>query len=98
MASAVPAPGPGAAAAWEVVPAPPEACRQVVACLVAAALAGAALAPFLKGAIGSPDALKLATYGAITFATLAALIGAVADRARRVIGRVLLDVGLSLGA
>jgi hypothetical protein len=61
-------------------------------------LAGAALAPFLKGAIGSPDALKLATYGAITFAALAALIGAVADRARRAFGRVLVDVGPSLGA
>jgi hypothetical protein len=98
MASTLPAPGPGAAAAWEVVPAPPEACRQVVASLVGAALAGAALAPFLKGAIGSPDALKLATYGAISFAALAAVIGAVADRARRAVGRVLLDVGPSLGA
>jgi MFS-type transporter involved in bile tolerance (Atg22 family) len=67
-----------------------------VASLVVAALAGAALAPFLKGAIGSPDALELAAYGAITFAALAALLGAVAHRARRVIGRVLL--GLSLGA
>lgn len=91
MASALPVPGPGAAAAWEVVPAPPEACRQVVASLVGAALAGAALVPFLKGAIGSPDALELAAYGAITFAALAALLGAVADRARRVVGRVPLD-------
>jgi hypothetical protein len=47
MASTLPVPGPGAAAAWEVVPAPPEASRQVVASLVGAALAGAALAPQL---------------------------------------------------
>ena len=31
MASALPTPGPGAAAAWEVVKAPPHACRRVVA-------------------------------------------------------------------
>jgi len=97
MASALPSPGPGAAAAWGVVQAPPEASRRVVASLLAAALAGAALAPFLKGAIGSPDGLKLAAYGAITFAMLAILLGALAGRARRVIDRILLDVGLSLG-
>ena len=56
-----------------------------------------ALAPFLKGAIGSLDGLKLAAYGAITFAMLAILLGALAGRARRVIDRILLDVGLSLG-
>lgn len=98
MASALPAPGPGAAAAWEVVQAPRHARRQVVALLVGAALAGAVLVPLLKGAIGSPDALKLAAYGAITCATVAAFLGALADRGRRALGRVLLDIGLSPGA
>jgi hypothetical protein len=98
MASALPVPGPGAAATWEVVEAPPATRRRVVAILGGAALAGAALAPVLRGAIGSPDALELAAYGAITFAALAALLGAVSDRARRVIGRVLLDINLSPGA
>jgi hypothetical protein len=98
MASAVPPPGPGAAAAWEVRRASPEACRRVVALLLGAALAGGAVAPVLKGAIGSPEALELAAYGAITFATVAAMLGAAADRGRRVIDRVLLDVGLTLEA
>jgi hypothetical protein len=69
-----------------------------VAFLLAAALAGAGLAPVVKGAIGSPDALKLATYGAITFATLAAILGAAAARGRRMIERFLLDVGRTLEA
>jgi hypothetical protein len=98
MASALPPPGPGAAATWEVVRAPPQACRRVVAFLLGAALAGAVLAPALKGAIGSPDALKLAAYGAITLAMAAAILGAAADRGRRVMDRVLLDVGLAIEA
>ena len=68
-----------------------------MALLVGAALAGAVLVPLLKGAIGSPDALKLAAYGAITCATVAALLGALADRGRRTLARVLLDIGLSPG-
>jgi hypothetical protein len=95
MALAQPAPGPGAAAAWEVVKAPPLACRRVVAFLVAAALAGAVLVPFGKGAIGSPDTLKLAVYGAITVTSVAAILGAAADWGRRWIERVLPDFGLS---
>jgi hypothetical protein len=98
MAGALPAPGPGAAAAWEVVKAPPGACRRVAALLLGAALAGATLAPPLKGAESLPDALKLAAYGAITFATFATLVGAAAARARRALARVRLDVGTAFEA
>jgi len=93
MASALPAAGPGAAAAWEVVPAPSAERRRAAQLLLAGALAGAVAGPVLKGTVGSPDALKLAVYGAITFALLTAVVAAAADRARRVIGRVLLEVG-----
>lgn len=86
MASALPPPGPGAAAAWEVVKAPNRACQRMAAFLLGAALAGAVLAPTLKGAIASPDALKLAVYGTITFSSLAALLGAALARLRRNIG------------
>jgi hypothetical protein len=47
----------------------------------------------LKGAVGTADALKLAVYGAITFSSLVAFAAAAADRGRRAIGRVLVDVG-----
>jgi hypothetical protein len=83
MARAMPSPGPGAQAAWEVRPAPLAASRRVVALLLGAALAGALAAPVLSGTLGSPDALKLSVYGAITFSAAAALAGAVADRLRR---------------
>jgi len=96
MASALPPPAPGAAATWEVYPAPADACRRVVASILAAALLGAVAGPMVKDAVFTPDAPKLAAYGAIAFAMLAALLGAATDRARRVLDRVLLDVGLSL--
>ena len=95
MASALPAAGPGAAAAWEVVPAPPAERRRAMGLLFACALAGALAGPALKGAMGAPDALKLAAYGAITFSTLGAIVASAANRARRVLGRVLLDVGIA---
>ncbi len=83
----------GMPSAWRVVrAAPPAACRSVQVGLVAAALAGAVLAPVLKGALGTPDAPKLAAYGFLTFAAAAALAGATADRARLVIERMRLDV------
>jgi hypothetical protein len=84
MAGALPAPGPGAAAAWEVVPATPLDRRRVLASLLAAALAGALAGPVLTGTVGTADALKLAAYGAITFGSLAAVMGSLADRGRRV--------------
>ncbi len=93
IASALPLPGPGAAAAWEVVSAPPAERRRALVVLLAAALAGAVSAPLLKTAVGTADAPKLAAYGAITFSTLAVVVAAAADRARRVIERVLLEVG-----
>ena len=91
------APGPGAAAAWEVVPATPLDRRRVVASLLAAALAGAVAGPVLTGTVGTPDALKLAAYGAITFGSLAAVVGSLADRGRRAIDRFLLDLRAALG-
>lgn len=87
---------PPAGAGRTVRRAPPEARRCVQTGLVLAALAGAALAPWLKGAIGTPDALKLAAYGLLTFATFAALLGSAADRARLVVERMRLDVNLLL--
>jgi len=96
MASAVPPPGPGPS--WEVVPAPTASRRRAVGLLLAGALAGAVAGPVLKDAFGTPDALKLAAYGAITFATLASVLGSLADRARRVMGRVFLDVDAALEA
>jgi hypothetical protein len=66
-----------------------------VALLLAAALAGAAFAPLVRGAVGWPDTLRLAAYGAITFATAAAILGATADRGRRWVDKVRLDLGLS---
>jgi len=92
MASALPSPGPGAAAAWEVVPAPPQQSRRVIGCLLVSAVFGMAAAPAIRNAVGTPDALKLAAYGAITFVTLAAIVGSAADRARRAIDRILLAV------
>jgi hypothetical protein len=86
-ARALPPPGPGAQAAWEVRPAPLAACRRVVGMILGAALAGALSSPVLTGALGSPDALKLSVYGAITFSAAAVLVGAVADRVRRAFER-----------
>jgi len=88
-------PGPGAAAVGDVRPAPAAACRRAVRATLGAALLGAVAAPVLKDAVGSPDALKLASYGALTFAMTATVLGAAADRARRVIDRVMLEVGLT---
>ncbi|HXK10913.1 MAG TPA: DUF4184 family protein, partial [Vicinamibacteria bacterium] len=87
MASALPPPGPGAAATWEVVPSSLAERRLAVGLVLAGALAGAVAGPLLKGAVGTPDAPKLAAYGAIAFATLAAVAGSLADRARRVMDR-----------
>jgi hypothetical protein len=83
MAAALPAPGPGAAAAWELVPATPLDQRRVQGFLLVAGLAGALAGPVLTGTVGTPDALKLAAYGAVTLASLAAVAGALADRGRR---------------
>jgi hypothetical protein len=45
MASALPPPGPGASAAWEVVQAPPADCRRMAGFLLAVAFTGAAAGP-----------------------------------------------------
>jgi hypothetical protein len=90
-------PQPLAARPERVRPAPPAARRTVQLGLFAAALAGAGFGPVLKGALGTPDALKLAAYGSLTFCALASLIGAFADRARLVLNRVRLDVGPGFG-
>ena len=97
MARALPVPGPGAAARWEVRPAARAARRVTIAGLAAAALVGAALAPILKGAFDSPDAPKLAAYGAVGGSIAAAVLGAFVDRVRRVLERVRLDVEVALG-
>lgn len=77
-----PVPGPGAAAVWEVSPAPPAEVRAVRAAILVAALAGAAAAPALRHA--APEvAPKLAAYGAVTGACAAGVALAAADRARR---------------
>jgi hypothetical protein len=95
---ALPPAGPGAQAAWEVRPAPLAACRRVVALLLGAALVGALVSPVLTGALGSPDALKLSVYGAITFSAAAALMGAGADRVRRALEPASAAVSGTLGA
>jgi hypothetical protein len=97
-ARALPPAGPGAQAAWEVRPAPPAACRRVVALLLGAALFGALAAPVLTGALGSPDALKLSVYGAITFSAAAALVGAAAARLRRALDAARPAAAGTLGA
>ena len=88
---------PPAAHARRVTPAPLAAQRWVRVALVAAAVAGAALGPALRGAVGTPDALKLAAYGCVSFASAAALAGAFAERARQALARVRLDVGAEPG-
>jgi len=93
LASAPSLPGPGAAAAWEVVPAPPAERRGTLLLLLGAAAAGAVSAPLLKSALGTTDALKLAAYGAITSSTLVVIGAAAAYRARLMIDRVLVEVG-----
>jgi hypothetical protein len=69
-----------------------------VALLLGAALVGALVSPVLTGALGSPDALKLSVYGAITFSVAAALMGAVADRVRRALEPASPAVSGTLGA
>jgi hypothetical protein len=93
MGAAVPAAHAGASAVWKVRAAPAAACAGVCLGLVAAALLGALTAPLLRHSAGSADAPKLAAYGAITFSALAAVMGAVASRARRALARVMLEVG-----
>ena len=90
-------PQPLAAEPERVRPAPAAARRMVQLGLFAAALAGAGFGPVLKGALGTPEALKLAAYGSLSFCALAALVGAFADRARLVLDRVRLDVGPGFG-
>jgi hypothetical protein len=94
MAGALPSPGPGAAARWEVSPAPAAQCRTTAGLFLIVASLGALAAPFVKGAIETPDALKLAAYGAITACCAAAVTAALVDRARRALERVRLDVAL----
>jgi len=96
MARALPAPGPGAAAVWEVRPAPARARRRVWRTLLLAALVGVLAGPLLGNAFGTPDALKLAAYGAVTVSFVAVLFGALADRAARALGRVRLDLARGL--
>jgi hypothetical protein len=96
MARALPAPGPGAAAVWEVRPAPARACRRGWRALLLAALAGVLAGPLLRSAFGTPDALKLAAYGAVTFAAAGVFLGALADRAARALARVRLDLARGL--
>jgi hypothetical protein len=96
MARALPAPGPGAAAIWELRPAPAAACRRVWRALLAAALVGVPAGPLLRNAIATPDALKLAAYGAVTFAAAGVFLGALADRAARALARVRLDLARGL--
>ena len=90
-------PQPLAAHANGVRPAPAAARRVVQLGLLAAAVAGAVCGPVLKGALGTPDALKLAAYGALSFPAFAALAGAFTDRARLVLDQVRLDVGPGFG-
>jgi hypothetical protein len=52
----------------------------------------------LRGAVGEPEALKLSAYGLLTFAAVAGALGAFADRARLVMDRVQLEVGVSFEA
>jgi hypothetical protein len=91
-------PGPGAAAVWEVRPAPEAARRVVQRALAAAVLAGAVLAPAAKGAYGTAEALKLASYGAVTGASIAAVALAAADRVRRAFDAPRAGIGGALGA
>lgn len=97
MARALPAPGPGAAAVWEVRSAPVLACRRVWSALCVAALVGATAGPLLRDALGTPDALKLAAYGAITFSVAGVLLGALADRTARALDRVRFDLQRGMG-
>lgn len=98
LVSALPAAGEAGPDEPSVQPAAPTARLSVLVGLSAVALAGAWLAPLVKGALGTPDALKLAAYGFVSFGAFAAVAGAAADRARLAIDRVMLDVGLSLEA
>jgi len=90
--------GVGVSARPVVRPAPLAIRRATAACLLLAAVVGAALAPLAKGALDTADAPKLAAYGAINACCAAAIAGALVDRLRRVLDRVRLDVRIALGA
>jgi hypothetical protein len=92
MVHALPPAGPGAAAVWDVHTSPPAVRYRVRLGLGAAALLGALVAPVLKRASSPGDILELAGYGAVTFATLTAVLAAFAHRAREVLDRVMLEV------
>ncbi len=74
-----------AAVAPGLRPLPLEARDALVRALAAAAVVGALLAPLVKGAYGTPNAVKLAAYGAITAIVLTVLLGALLERLREAI-------------
>jgi hypothetical protein len=59
--------------------------------LGAAALVGAVLAPILRQA-GPGEVLELAAYGSMTFSAGAAVLGALVQRARVALARVMLEL------
>jgi hypothetical protein len=82
MARALPAPGPGAAARWEVRPASARARRATLGLLLVAAAAGAVAGPLLRGAVGTSHGPKFAAYGAVTAACGVAVAAAAVERLR----------------
>jgi hypothetical protein len=94
----LPAAAPGAAAVWEVRPAPLEARRAVQRVLLAAFLVGALAGPAVRGAYGTWDALELAAFGAIDGACFAAVGLACAHRVRRAIAGWRIEARGAFGA
>jgi hypothetical protein len=88
----------GAVPAARVEPAPAAARRAVQRGIAAAALAGTLLGPLLRGAYGTSDALEIAAFGALSFAGLAVVAAAAAERARLALARVREDLGVWLEA
>jgi hypothetical protein len=93
MARELSAGGPGAADARKLRPAARDDSARALALLLGAAVLGAVAAPLLKDAVGTPQGVKLAAYGFVTAGAAASVVAALADRARRVIERVRLEVG-----
>jgi hypothetical protein len=72
--------------------------RAVAGAFGSAALVGAILAPLAKGALGTPEAAKLAVYGAISACCLSVVAGALLDRIRLLLLKIQLEVRAALEA
>jgi hypothetical protein len=78
--------------ASEVRPSPWDVALSVRLGLGAAALLGALLAPILQQASSPGDVVGLAAYGSITFSAGAAVLGALVQRARLALARLMLEL------